>query len=299
MSKLKTRTIKQADAEGRIRDKTITVAAHQIKHKDKPRWFQFAARREWEEYEQSDRMSKEDAHKEVAALITAGYEREKELALAEIAATATPGQSEIVIASIDAEMKQNQKSASSRSRRTNELLIKHSKDHEGAISLPRAMEILEATRLSYDEKDARQSIVFHDLFKDEYNHTYTPILDNLRDCHPLFAYDDLSDLDDEALLLARTLSGLALAEVQRINSTSYAVTTTGKWSEKMQSATRDIGRHTPHITHGMVELHLNHPDRVKEVLTVVAEREMPLSHADEEFIQGILTVTPVLTEGSL
>lgn len=299
MTKTKTRTIKQADAEGRIRDKVITVAVHQKPVSGRPSWFEFAKKREWKESEQAHLTSKASIREQAAALIDAAFAREKEAAERELGSTATPGEIELVLESLESDRERRQKESSSRSHRTNELIIKHTKDKNGEPSMDRVMEMITSTRYTINDKVTRETIVFHDTFGDEYSHVTDVVLDNLRDCHPLFAYDDLSDLDDTTLALANTLVGMSIAEINARNSDGIANRASGKWQDKLLSASRDISRHTPHITHAMVELHLNHPERVHEVLNVIAEREMPLSHADEDFIQGVLTVTHVLAEGAL
>lgn len=286
--------IKQTDHDGHIREVEVMVSPHKTSSAPFP-FLPFGKKHKaWVEAQ-----SKKGAVKERALeLVAAAYSWKKKSAIAALPG-ATPGEIALILKGIDQDHDMDRTRVADRKNRTNEVMLENFNADDDA-SLERVQSILDAIKYEYNEIIVRERMVFFDITKNSYGTIIRPCIDNLRVCHPSLALEDLSDLEGEDLEFARKLLNMSLiryeSESDKISGRrSYSKSA---WEQELDSVRTEILRYSPHMTAPLVEVILNHPDRLEQVLSEIKNRGLPLHQADD-LINDIIKSTSVLSEGAL
>lgn len=286
--------IKQTDHDGHIREVEVMVSPHRNSNVPFP-FLPFGKKHKaWGEAQSQKGAVKERA----LELVAAAYSWKKKSAVAALP-RATPGEIKLILEGIDQDHDLDRSRVAERKHRTNEVMLENFNADDDA-SLERVQSVLDAIKYEYNEIIVRERMVFFDITKNSYGTIIRPCIDNLRVCHPSLALEDLSDLEGEDLEFARKLLNMSLiryeSESDKISGRrSYSKSA---WEQELDSVRTEILRYSPHMTAPLVEVILNHPDRLEQVLSEIKNRGLPLHQADD-LINDIIKSTSVLSEGAL
>lgn len=143
-------------------------------------------------------------------------------------------------------------------------------------------------------------IVFNDARDGLPQYRLANLLDDIRMSHPMFAYEDLSDLKPEELELAKKLLSVANENYKAAdNRLDKKNDREGiRYSAPLADARRKIFQHTPQMTPALAKVFIDHPERVDDVLRMLSDRNVPVHLADGMIEEAVAAPMP-LSDGAL
>lgn len=276
LTKLK---IKQADSNGIITEVPLMVAPVHVDEVILP----FGkSRREYKALQA-----------QVSELITAVFAHSEE----EFAQTTpTPGESVIVVQKIRQKRADAIRKVTKNSPRTLELIVRNFRNTPSSISM--LEKLLDDTRYTMSSASLREAIVFFKAFDGESLYSVTPIIDNLRTCHPMLAREDLSELDDEYIELVKVLIRIAIKDREKANDKRLSKMAQGAFASDIEDARREILRCTPNMTPALTRVVFEHPEKLDQVLKALEERKVLIANSDS-LVSGIMNASAPLSSGVL
>jgi len=272
---LKPLTIKQADAEGRIRETTVMVTP---------------AIRERLPLPFSKKMKeRQRLQTQVGVLINAAFtHRIERLKATQVSA----GEAEIVAKGIDSDRANYVESMRHKSLRTLQVLLATFNESEESLLI--LEKVLEDTNFR-DECFIREAMVFSDDTQGSYFTYVRPLIDNLKTCHPFLAMEDLSELDGTVFNFARKLLRISISLQDEERNKRQKNSPSGEFSVALGQARAEIIRHTPYMTPALATVVMECPEKLPLVLEALKSRGIAVAQADTLIEEIVSTSTPLST----
>lgn len=272
--------IKQADADGLIKDVVVMVA---------PTYADVLPTLVFGKEKKRRRALVEQAETLVTAAFALRKERLNDSSI-------TAGEAALVGDDIDGDQRDAVRRIRRKSINTLTALVQNF-DGEPS-SLQRLDKMLDDTKFIIEDRLFREAIVFNKSMPGEHFSLIMPQIDNLRACHPSLARADLSELDGDLLEAAHKLLQFSIRFENEEQGKRRANPTRGEFSSQLDSARAKIIRHTPHITPAFASVVIDHPEKLDQVLKALEDRNVMASRSDS-LIQEILNASTPLSSGAL